>query len=337
MHSGKQAPAALARIILLTTGGTIAGVAASSTASGYQAAVVDGRALLHAVPQVGQLASVRPVALLQMDSRDMTDAHRLQLARGASEWLARDDVDGLVITHGTDTLEESAYLLHLTLKTRKPVVLTGAMRAGNALSADGPANLYQAVGVAASAAAIGQGVLVVMDGAIWSARDVCKRDAVALAAFASPYGPLGWAVAGQPRFYRAACRAHTLQSRFSLDGLAALPATAVVTAHAGINAAHVRALAGQGVRGVVFAGAGAGSVPEALLPALRGLRAAGVQVVRAARAGQGPLVRGGNADDVAEGWICVDDQAPAQARVLLALALTVTEDTAALQAMFSQY
>ena len=325
------------RIALLATGGTIAGAAASSTAGGYQAGVVGAGALLAAVPELAAVADVRPEQLFAIDSKNMTDARMLQLARRAAELLAQDDVDGLVVTHGTDTMEESAYLLHLLLKSGKPVVFTGAMRPGTAISADGPANLYQAVGVAASPAAAGQGVLVVMNGSIWSARDVAKQDAAALQTFGSVYGPLGWVMEGRPRFYRMVSRRHTLQSVFSLEGLGELPPVGIVSTYAGIGPAAYEALAAAGARGIVHAAFGGGTVPDELLPTLRRLRAQGVHIVRASRTGAGPLLRDANADDTAEGWLVADDQSPLKARLLLALGLARTADAAALQAMFDGY
>ena len=219
--SAHACPRRLPRIALLATGGTIAGAGPDSTAAAYVAGALRGQALLQAVPQLAQLAQVQVHELFALDSADISDAQRLQLAQRVAALARQGDVDGIVITHGTDTLEESAYLLHLTLKTAKPVVLTGAMRAATALGADGPLNLYQAVQVAASARAAGQGALVVMNGAIWSGRDVAKRDAAQVQALQSPYGPLGLVADDGPRFYRAPCRPHTLASEFDADALCA--------------------------------------------------------------------------------------------------------------------
>ncbi|MDR0275233.1 MAG: asparaginase [Burkholderiaceae bacterium] len=322
------------RIALLATGGTIAGAAASRTATGYQAGVIGPQALLAAVPELADVADVQAEQLFAIDSKNMSDALMLQLARRASELLAESGVAGLVITHGTDTLEESAYLLHLLLKSAKPVVFTGAMRPGNALSTDGPANLYQAACVAASPAAAGLGVLVVMNGAIWSARDVGKQDAAALHAFGSPHGPLGRLAGSSPRFYRAPSRAHTLHSQFSLQRLHALPPVGIVSAWAGMSAAPYEALAASGARGIVHAGFGAATVPDHLLPTLRSLRARGLPIVRASRTGAGPLPC---TSDLQEGGLLADDQNPLQARLLLALGLAHGADTAGLQELFMRY
>ena len=323
--SAHARPRRLPRIALLATGGTIAGAGPDSTAAAYVAGALRGPALLQAVPQ---LAQVQVHELFALDSADISDAQRLQLAQRVAALARQGDVDGIVITHGTDTLEESAYLLHLTLKTAKPVVLTGAMRAATALGADGPLNLYQAVQVAASARAAGQGALVVMNGAIWSGRDVAKRDAAQVQALQSPYGPLGLVADDGPRFYRAPCRPHTLASEFDADALHALPAVALRGAPF-----MEMALAAEGARAIVHAGFGIGTVPQALQAQARRLRAQGVWLVRASRAGSGALPASARSPL----WLCADDQTPAQARLLMALGLTRTQDAAALQALFERY
>lgn len=331
--SAHARPRRLPRIALLATGGTIAGAGPDSTAAAYVAGALRGQALLQAVPQLAQLAQVQVHELFALDSADISDAQRLQLAQRVAALARQGDVDGIVITHGTDTLEESAYLLHLTLKTAKPVVLTGAMRAATALGADGPLNLYQAVQVAASARAAGLGALVVMNGAIWSGRDVAKRDAAQVQALQSPYGPLGLVADDGPRFYRAPCRPHTLASEFDADALPALPAVAVAASYGGMSAAAWRALAAEGAQAIVHAGFGIGTVPQALQAQARRLRAQGVWLVRASRAGSGALPASARSPL----WLCADDQTPAQARLLMALGLTRTQDAAALQALFERY
>lgn len=324
--------ASLPRVVVVTTGGTIAGASSSSTGGAYTAGVLGADALLAAVPELSQVARVQAEPLFAMDSADFTDVHLLQLARRVAALAQRADVDGIVITHGTDTLEDSAYFLHLTLKTAKPVVFTAAMRPATALGADGPRNLYEAVCVAACPRAAGLGALVVMNGAIWSGRDVIKRDAAQVHAVQSPYGPLGWVADGGPRFYRAPCRPHTLASAFDATAIQALPPVAVVAAYGGMDATAHEALAARGVRAIVHAGWGTGTAPAALAPAWARLQAAGIWLVRTSRTGSGPLPR-----ERSPGWLCADDQSPSQARLLLALGLTQTQQGAALQALFDRY
>ncbi len=328
------------RIVLLGTGGTIAGAGTAAEAglsAAYRSAVVGAEALVAGVPALARLADLRAEQLLQIDSADFTDALLLRLARRVAELCARDDVDGVVITHGTDTLEESAYFLHLTVRSAKPIVLTGAMRPATALAADGPANLLHAVAVAAHPSSAGRGVLVVMNEEIHSARDVSKVHAARLDAFASPHGPLGLVAQGAPRWYRALTRPHTTGSAFDIGALDALPLVGVVASHGNMRAEIYDAWLALGARAIVHAGFGGGTVPEYLKAPLASLRARGVLLVRASRAAAGVLVRNANADDDAHGWVVTDDQNAPRARLLTALALTHTQDPLAVQQIFDCY
>jgi len=328
----------LPRITVIGTGGTIAGQGSACAGSAaYRAAVVGVDDLLANVPGLERLARLGVEQIFQIDSADFDDERLLALARRVQACLDDDAVDGVVITHGTDTLEESAYFLHLVLKSRKPVVLTGAMRPGTALAADGPRNLFQAVAVAAHASSAGRGVLVAMDDDIHCARDVSKTHSMALRTFASPFGPLGLTIEARPRWYRATARPHTLQTPFSLPRITALPPVAVVTTHGGVTRVAYDAFAAAGVRGIVHAGFGGGTVPERVAPALRALRAGGIHVVRASRMGGGALVRNASFDDDDAGSIVTDDQNAPRARLLLALGLTLTDDARELQTLFDTY
>ena len=333
-------PPALPRIALVATGGTIAGAGsapADAASAAYRAAVVGADALVAQLPALARLAQLQVEQLMQIDSADFTDQRLLELARRVAALCARPDVDGVVITHGTDTLEESAYLLHLTLRSDKPVVLTGAMRPGTAVAADGPANLLHAVALAAQPSSAGRGVLVLMNEQIHSARDVTKAHTQRLDAFASPHGALGAMVAGAPRWWRAPARPHTTASEFDIERIDALPLVGLVAGHAGMRGEIFDAWVALGARAIVYAGVGAGTVPSYLQAQLAGLRAQGVWLVRASRCGAGPLIRNGNADDDAQGWIVCDDQNPPRARLLAALALARPTDAAALQAVFWRY
>lgn len=216
-------------LVIIATGGTIAGAGASSAnVSAYQAAVVGVDKLIAAVPEIKEIASVRGEQIFQIGSESFNNERWLKLAHRISELLKSDHIDGIVITHETDTLEETAYLLNLMLKSNKPVVLVGSMRPSTALSADGPLNLYNAVVVAASKQAAGLGTLVVMNDEIHSARDVTKSNSVKVETFRSLYGPIGSVVEGQSRFYRASVRPHTLQTEFDIDEIQSLPEVNVV-------------------------------------------------------------------------------------------------------------
>jgi len=242
-----------------------------------------------------------------------------------------------VITHGTDTMEETSYLLNLVLKSEKPVVLVGSMRPGTALGADGPSNLYNAVTVAACAHAAGKGTLVVMNDEIHTARDVTKTSTMKLETLQSPYGPLGFVVEGEPRFYRLPARPHTTATEFDIDMIFDLPDVQIVYAHANMSRTAYDALAAAGAAAIIHAGMGAGNVPEYIRDALAELRASGVFIVRSTRSGSGAVVRDGPLSDDHYDWIAVDDQNPQKARLLMALALTQTDDTSELQRIFWTY
>ena len=332
--------AALPRIALIGTGGTIAGAGTAPEAAAsaaYRSAVVSASDLLAAVPGLQRLARLQAEQLLQIDSADFTDDKLLRLAHRVAALCARDDVDGVVVTHGTDTMEESAYFLHLTVNSAKPIVLTGAMRPGTAPAADGPANLLHAVAVAAHPSSAGRGVLVVMNEEVHSARDVAKVHAMRLDAFASPHGPLGLVVEGVPRWYRAVTRPHTLHSEFDLAAIDALPLVGVVTSHGNMQREIFDAWVAMGARAIVHAGFGGGTVPEYLKSVFHELCASGVPIVRCSRVGAGPVIRNASFDDDACGSVVADDQTPPRARLLAALALTRVQDVWAMQQVFWRY
>ena len=332
----------LPRIAIVATGGTIAGVgtavdAQSPGSAAYRSAVIGAEALLAQTPALARLAQLQPEQLMQIDSADFTDAHLLTLAQRVAALCAREDIDGVVITHGTDTMEESAYFLHLTVPSAKPIVLTGSMRPTTALGADGPANLLHAVAVAAHASSRQKGVLVVMNEEIHSARDVTKVHTMRLDAFASPYGLLGLVADGVPRWYRQPVRPHTLSSEFDCRALDHLPMVGVVASHGSMRAEIVDSWIALGARAIVYAGLGAGTVPAYLQDHFEGLRDRGIWLVRASRTGAGPVIRNANAADDAHGWIAADDQNPPRARLLAALALTRVQDAAQAQEIFLRY
>ncbi|NML33963.1 asparaginase [Paraburkholderia antibiotica] len=338
----------LPRIAVLATGGTIAGAAPdAANTSGYQAGVVGVDQLLAAVPALSTVARIAPEQIASVDSKDMTMSLWTTLAQRINTLLASDDVDGVVVTHGTDTLEETAYLLHLSVKSDKPVVLTAAMRPASALSADGPLNLLNAVTVAAyvatHAAARGQGVLVAFNNRIHSARDVVKTSTYAVDAFQSPeIGALGWVQDGRVEFQRGVVRAHTLTSEFTLASLdspdAARPQVEIVASYAGVSRLAVDALVAAGVRGIVVAGTGNGSIHQTLQQALAEAVSRGVAVVRSSRVGSGHVMRNGAAADDALGFVSAGSLNPYKARVLLMLALAAGQTApAALQKLFDTY
>jgi L-asparaginase/glutamin-(asparagin-)ase len=329
----------LPKVVILATGGTIAGTGATSTTTvGYTAATVGVESLIKAVPELQKVARVSGEQVFQIASENMGNDNWLVLAKRVNALLASPDVDGIVITHGTDTIEETAYFLNLVVKSRKPVVVVGAMRPSTAMSADGPINLYNAVITAGSQEAAGRGVLVVMNDQINAARDVTKTNTTTLDTFKSPeQGLLGYVVGGQPHFYRASTRKHTADTEFDVSKLDTLPQVDIAYTYANVGPTAVNALVAAGARGLIHAGVGDGSLPAKVRPALSAARKNGVIIVRSSRVGQGIVARNGEANDDELDFVVSDTLNPQKARILLMLALTKTNSTKEIQRMFYTY
>lgn len=329
----------LPNIMVLATGGTIAGSAADSTElTGYQAGALQISALLAAVPSLKEYANVSGRQIADIDSCNMTEEIWLTLAKTVNELLADDKIDGIVITHGTDTMEETAYFLNLIVHSEKPVVLVGAMRPATAISADGPLNLLNAVRLAASAKARNRGVLITMNDEIHGARDVTKTNTFTVNTFkASELGVLGYIINGDIKFYRQTMRRHTINSKLTLPPDAArLPQVEIIYAHAGQNRLLIDAAVNSGAQGIVYAGMGNGSIHQAAEAALIDAAKKGVAVVRSSRAGNGAVVASYQQWEDHH-FIKADTLNPQKARVLLSLALMQTNVPAALQNMFDEY
>lgn len=329
----------LANVTILATGGTIAGTGATSTTTvGYTAATVGVQRLIQAVPELAKVANVSGEQIFQIASENMGNEHWLTLAKRVNALLAQKNVDGIVITHGTDTLEETAYFLNLVVKSSKPVVLVGAMRPSTAISADGPANLYNAVLLAASPEAAGKGVLVALNDQIHAGRDVSKSNTTLVDTFRTPeLGMLGYFQGGKAFFYRQAVRKHTVDTEFDVSALNALPQVDVAYAHANVGPVAVDAFVAAGAKGIIHAGVGNGSLPAKVRPALSNARSKGVIIVRSSRVGQGILARNGEANDDELDFVVADTLNPQKARILLMLALTKTSNTKEIQRMFYTY
>ncbi|MFM0392077.1 asparaginase [Paraburkholderia phytofirmans] len=328
---------AKANIVVIGTGGTIAGQGkASVNTSTYICSVLGIDEILGSIPHASELANLRAEQLLQTGSENFNNAHLLAIGNRVAELLARNDVDGVVITHGTDTIEETAYFLHLTLKSAKPVVVVGSMRPPSAMSSDAALNLYDALAVATHPSSRGLGTLVVANNEIHTARDVVKSNSFKLDAFRSPYGALGYVIEGAPRYYRRPARVHTLDTPWSINTLHSLPKVDIVYAYGALEPGAISAIAAN-ARGLIYVGTGNGNVASHLIDPLRDAARRGVHVVRASRTGGGIVLHNGAQPDDEYGWLTVDDQIPQKARILLMLALTQTDDTAALQAVFERY
>ncbi len=292
-----------------------------------------GQQLLEAVPEIGQVARV---AVDPDNPFEMATPENLRhLARHVEATLGQSDVDGLVFVQGTNSIEETAYFLNLTVHSAKPVVVTGAQRPFTALSSDGALNLLNAIRVAGSQEARGKGALVVTNDEINAARDVTKTHTYRLQTFRSrDLGVLGYADPDRMVFYRTPTRRHTTASEFDLRGVARLPQVDVLYVHAAARPALARAAVELGAEGLVIAGTGAGST-GALREELAAIARAGTIVVRSARVGEGRVVRDDNWQE--PGMVAADNLNPQKAALLLALALTRTRDADEVQRMFDEY
>jgi L-asparaginase len=329
---------ALARIVILATGGTIAGAQPKEGEPAYRSASLPIESLVKAAPGLDTLATITGEQIASIGSQDMNDFVWFKLARRAGQLLASPDVDGIVVTHGTDTLEETGYFLDLVLKSEKPVVLVGSMRPASSLSADGPLNLYNAVAVAADRATRGRGVLVVLNDEVHAARDVQKTNTTAVQTFLSPNrGKLAEAYYGKVRYFNVRTTRHTTNSEFSLDGLDALPRVDIVYAHEGVDRTMVRAAVAAGAKGIVLAGVGDGNASKDMIDALVEATKRGVVVVRSTRVGSGIVRRDIELDDDALGFVAALELNPQKARVLLRMALTKTSNIREIQRIFEQY
>jgi L-asparaginase len=339
--AAQQAPPAsssLPTVVVLATGGTIAGAAASDVQAGYTSGQVGVEQLLAAVPQARKLATLRGEQISNIGSQDMNDDVWLKLARRVNELTAMNDVAGVVITHGTDTIEETAYFLNLVVKSRKPVVLTAAMRPSTALSADGPLNFFNAVAVAANKDAAGRGVLVVINDWIHGASSLTKTSTTAVQTFLSPLsGLIGTVAYGDIEWHRSPIGKHTMDSEFNLTGVSALPRVDIIMAYENMDGALIDAAVAAGARGIVVAGVGNGNLTQAALNTLAKHAKAGIACVRSSRVAIGRVGRNVEVDDDKLGLVASLALNPQKARVLLRLALLKPRPMADLQRLFDQY
>lgn len=323
------------QVVILATGGTIAGAGESATESRYSAAKLPIDTLLNAVPDIHSIANVTGEQVAQIASQAMTSTIWLKLARRVNTLLQEDEVTGIVITHGTDTLEETAFFLNLVIQHDKPVIVVGAMRPPTSLSADGDLNLFNAVALAADPQAKGKGVLVVMNETIHAARDTTKSHTSAVETFVSRgKGPLGRIQYGKTEFYRAPQRAHTTASPFDINSLDKLPLVDIVYGYANASKVPIEALVKNGSLGIVHAGVGNGNLFPAVESALIDARRSNVIVVRSTRVGDGHVLRNAEVRDDEFDFVVADDLSPQKARILLMLALTKTNDTRIIQQWF---
>jgi L-asparaginase type II len=316
------------QVLILTTGGTIA--------SRTDAPLIDGPALVQAVPELLDYADVNVEEFSVIGSSKMTPDHWLALAKRINAIFSSDnDVAGIVITHGTDTMEETGYFLNQTVKSDRPVILVGSMRSSNEISADGPANLINAVRVAIHAQAVGQGVLVVLNENISAARDVWKMDNRRVQTFGSlGVGHIGTVDPDGVRFYRRLLQPHTVDSEFDVTSIEVLPNVAILSDYAGIDESVIENFARQPMDGLVVRTFAGGRMSAGMLAGLQSIVDHKIPIVVTSRVPGGRIV---NAPDYPFPAIVANGQQDNKARILLMLTLTHTSDLKEIQRIFDTY
>lgn len=328
----------LPRIKILATGGTIAGQGASADRSAYTSGKVSVKDLIDAVPGLDKIADISGEQISNVGSQDMTVDIWMKLNKRINEIFKNNEADGIVITHGTDTQEETAYFLSLTVRSDKPVIITGSMRPSTGISADGPKNMYDAVSVAVSKQAQHSGVLLVFNEYIFTGRGAVKTSTTHLNAFSDPNsGPIGQVYDGKVVLYETLIRKSNKDTPFDITGLNKLPRVDVVELYADAPSTGIEASIKAGAEGIITGGLGNGNLNKANTEAVSKAVKKNIVVVRASRVPTGRVTLLDETDDAKLGTIVSDDLNPQKARVLLMLALTQTKDKAKIQEYFFTY
>jgi len=330
------------RVAILATGGTIAGVSHAPAGAGYDSGQVTIQQMIQSVPDLDHLAAVTGEQISNVGSQDITFEILMRLTTRINTLLEKTDIQGIVVTHGTDTMEETAFFLNLTVNSPKPVVLTGAMRPANVISADGPLNLFNAVAVAADPDARERGVLVVMNDRIHGAHSLTKTNTTSVETFLSPVnGLVGTVNYGRTVYFRFPFRRHTFLSRFSrlfpTRDRVNLPRVDIVYACIDMPPDLIDCCVASGARGIVIAGDGNGNMNQATVKKAARMAGQGVFIVRSSRVPTGTVGRNVEVDDDACGFIVSDELNPAKSRILLMLALMENHDLKMLQELFYTY
>lgn len=326
------------RIIILGTGGTIAGAGTSASRAGYTAGKIPVEDLIGGIPAIKEYAEVSGEQISSVGSQDMTIEIWRKLDKRINEIAANKEADGVVITHGTDTQEETAYFLNLTVRdSQMPVVLTGSMRPATGMSADGPKNLFDAILVAADPKSKGRGVLALFNENILDARDMIKVNTTKVEAFSAlNTGPVGQVYDAKVEYYMHNDRSDR-KTPFDISKVEKLPRVEIVYMYADAPADAIDMWIAKKVDGIVLGGVGNGNMNAAYMDAVKRAVAAGIKVVRSTRIPAGRVVLEDEVDDAALGTIASDDANPPKARILLMLGLTQTKDTKKLQEYFLTY
>lgn len=323
-------------IVIIATGGTIAGSSNNNKAVVYQAGQIDIDEIIEAIPEIDNVKIVKAIQLFNFDSNEINEEHWIKLSNEINEVASDELVDGIVVTHGTDTLDETAYYLNLTVNTYKPVILTGAMRPATATSADGPMNLYQAICLAASSEAIGHGVMAVFSDTVYSGRDIQKINNFKTDAFdQKDFGCLGYMRDDKVFFFSRTFKKHTVQSVFSNLSITKLPKVGVVYYYAGATTEILNFMA-EKYQGIVIVGSGSGNYSKKWIDEIIRLANQGTIFVRASRVNSG-IVFDSAVFDPQNKCIPSNTLSGQKARILLMLSLIKTNDVKEIKQFFNEY
>lgn len=322
-------------ILIIGTGGTIAGKGKKGETSSYDSAQIQVDNLVAEIPELANLANLSSHELFSVDSCDISFDKLLKLAKYINEKANDNKFDGFVVTHGTDTLEETAYFLNLTVRTKKPVVITGAMRPSTAISADGPFNLYQAVALASKDEALGRGVMVVFSDSIFGARDISKVNTFRTDAFNQrDFGCLGYMRDDKAYFFNKSIKLHTYKSEFDIENIEKLPRVDIAMFCVDAETDILDYFDSRS-DGIIIAGAGCGGSKADWNKKITKILVSGKPVVRSSRVGNGLVTY--SKDEIAEKGVFAGSLSPQKARILLSLALTKTNNLNEIQEIFEKY
>ena len=326
-------------IYVLATGGTIAGAQVFANKPGYKSGSFSVDDLISAVPKLKTIANLKGEQVSNIGSQDMNDKVWLKLGKRVNELLAQDNVDGIVITHGTDTYEETAYYLNLVVNSEKPVVMVASMRPATAISADGPMNLFMGVVVASQDQAKSRGVLCVMNNEIHYAAEITKYMTVNVAAMKSPNRGLAGKIDAQiVRFFSPTLKKHTINSELRVGkDIEELPQVEIIYAHANMGGNMIDAAVASGAKGIIIAGVGDGNMTSIAFDALSKHAKNGIVIVRSSRVGMGAVKRNIEVNDDDHGFVVSMELNPSKARVLLQLALLKKANVKEIQQMYMEY
>lgn len=323
------------KVMVINLGGTITAEGEHGSTISYREGTYGIEKILQSVYNVDEIADIYYENMLSVASCDITLDNLLGVAKHINQMAKDDEYDGFVITHGTDTLEETAYFLHLTLTTCKPVVITGAMRPATSTSPDGPLNLYQSILVASDDKSYGNGVLVVFSDSIYCARDVQKISTFHVEAFSSrDLGCLGYIRDRDVIFLQTTMKPHTTMTEFDIDEISELPNVEIFYFSIGCSLNCFRNI--EGTNGIILAGAGDSCISKKWMSEVKKITDANIPVVRASRVATGTTVYDELTDDVINS-IPSNSLPPHKARILLMLALTKTSDVAKIKRIFEEY